>query len=186
MESRGFTLIELLVVVAIIGILASVILSSLNSAREKGRDTKRIADLKQIATALEMYFNDYGRYPARNNARTGTEACGGNSAWCSLVNDLNLYISSIPGDPLGSQINYRYYYDSDPGDNNQTYGMMVRLEASGNFDKVTDDGGYYNSSSSGGYYEVGQQPRYCMSEAGYTSSNRNWWGSPTTVCTGGN
>ncbi len=54
---RGFTLIELLVVIAIIGILSSVVLASLNSARAKSRDARRIADLKQIATALELYYD---------------------------------------------------------------------------------------------------------------------------------
>lgn len=60
---KGFTLIELLVVVAIIGILSSVVLASLNSARMKARDTKRMTNLTQIWTALEMYYNDHGYYP---------------------------------------------------------------------------------------------------------------------------
>lgn len=55
---RGFTLIELLVVIAIIGLLASVVLVSLNSARAKSRDAKRASDIRQFASALEMYYND--------------------------------------------------------------------------------------------------------------------------------
>lgn len=54
----GFTLIELLVVIAIIGLLASVVLVSLNSARAKSRDAKRLSDIRQFANALEMYYND--------------------------------------------------------------------------------------------------------------------------------
>lgn len=60
---RGFTLIELLVVIAIIGILASVVLASLNSARLKSRDTARAAQISQAKTAIEMFFIDNGRYP---------------------------------------------------------------------------------------------------------------------------
>jgi prepilin-type N-terminal cleavage/methylation domain-containing protein len=62
---RGFTLIELLVVIAIIGLLASVVLLSLNSARAKSRDAKRMADVKLIANAMELYFNDSGSYPVQ-------------------------------------------------------------------------------------------------------------------------
>lgn len=61
---RGFTLIELLVVIAIIGILSSVVLASLNSARRKGRDARRVADIKQLQLALELYYDANGSYPA--------------------------------------------------------------------------------------------------------------------------
>ncbi len=53
----GFTLIELLVVIAIIGVLASIVLASLNSARQKSRDARRIADVKQLQLALELYYD---------------------------------------------------------------------------------------------------------------------------------
>ena len=56
-KNKGFTLIELLVVIAIIGILASVVLASLSSARRKSRDARRIADIKQIQLALELHFD---------------------------------------------------------------------------------------------------------------------------------
>lgn len=64
-RTAGFTLIELLVVIAIIGLLASVVLISLNSARAKSRDAKRLADAKLMASSMELYFNDSGTYPAQ-------------------------------------------------------------------------------------------------------------------------
>lgn len=62
-RSSGFTLIELLVVVAIIGLLSSVVLASLNNARAKAKDTRRVADLKQMQLALELYHSDNNAYP---------------------------------------------------------------------------------------------------------------------------
>lgn len=86
-KNKGFTLIELLVVIAIIGILSSVVLASLNSAREKSRDAKRISDIKQLQLALEFYYDAEGGYP-------------------SAISTANLvtpgYIATIPTDPVGN------------------------------------------------------------------------------------
>ncbi len=60
---QGFTLIELLVVIAIIGLISSIILYNLAVARQKGRDTKRIADMQQIDTAIQIYIQDNGHAP---------------------------------------------------------------------------------------------------------------------------
>jgi prepilin-type N-terminal cleavage/methylation domain-containing protein len=63
-NQKGFTLIELLVVIAIIGILSTLSVLALNSARARARDAKRIADIRQIQTALEMYYNMNNTYPS--------------------------------------------------------------------------------------------------------------------------
>lgn len=61
---RGFTLIELLVVIAIIGLLSSVVMASLNSARNKALDAKRQSDMQAVKNALLLYANDHdGMYP---------------------------------------------------------------------------------------------------------------------------
>jgi type II secretion system protein G len=62
-KKKGFTLIELMVVIAIIGILATIITASLSTAKAKGRDAKRISDIKTIQTALALYYNDNQFYP---------------------------------------------------------------------------------------------------------------------------
>ncbi len=75
-NKSGFTLIELLVVIAIIGLLSTLSIVALNSARARARDARRVADVKQIQTALELYYNEQGKYPttalASGSAIAGT------------------------------------------------------------------------------------------------------------------
>ena len=69
-NGAGFTLIELLVVIPIIPLLSSVVLASVNSARKKARDARRLADMGAMQTALEFYYDQFGQYP------DGDRTCG--------------------------------------------------------------------------------------------------------------
>lgn len=99
---RGFTLIELLVVIAIIGVLSSVVLASLNTARAKANDAKIRTDLRQVSTALQLYFDKYGTYP------TNPQPCCGAllpAALTPLVTEG--FIPALPSSPNPS---YPYHY----------------------------------------------------------------------------
>jgi len=83
---RGFTLIELLVVIAIIAILAAIIFPVLSNAKERGRQARCLANLKQLGMAVTYYCDDNGgRFPfVRGAARPGLNWCGslGVQQWC--------------------------------------------------------------------------------------------------------
>ncbi len=70
-KTQGFTLIELLVVIAIIGILSSVVLASLNTARNKGADASVKSGLAQVRVQAELYYdsntNSYAGFCASAN-----------------------------------------------------------------------------------------------------------------------
>lgn len=97
-KSRAFTLIELLVVIAVIGILAGVLLAVINPLEQlkKTRDAQRKHDLTQIQKALEIYYNDNGKYPPAD-ANTGfiTDVYWGGT-WPG-------YMEVVPQDPSSEQ-----------------------------------------------------------------------------------
>ena len=98
-HSRGFTLIELLVVIAIIGLLSSIILASLNTARAKGRDAALFEDTRQLMTALQLYYNQYGVFPPSNpNNPPPVKYANieGSATDPTLKNDLAPYMSLLP------------------------------------------------------------------------------------------
>jgi len=84
-NKKGFTLIELLVVIAIIGLLSTLAIVSLNNARQKSRDSRRVSDVKQVQTALELYYNDAGGYPASDAADPGDKISYGNTVYMNAV-----------------------------------------------------------------------------------------------------
>jgi len=113
-RSKGFTLIELLVVISIIGILASIFIVGLGGVREKARDTKRIADLRQVQNALELYYSKEEEYPKLDT-------------WSGLQTTLigaSIGITKLPNDADTS-----YDYGSTDG---TSYVLKAKLEVTGN------------------------------------------------------
>lgn len=103
---KGFTLIELLVVIAIIGILAAIGVVAITGARVKARDAKRVADIKQIQSSLELYYTDQTYYPAGDALALG--ALTDCNTACDTISSTNgisdtaagtTYMGLIPKDP---------------------------------------------------------------------------------------
>lgn len=74
-NTKGFTLIELLVVISIIGLLSTVALTSVNAARQKANNAKKMADFSNISNALQVFYATYNRMP--RNYNVGSGACEG-------------------------------------------------------------------------------------------------------------
>lgn len=113
-KQKAFTLLELLVVMAILALLVGLGLRTFGSVQQKSRDNKRKQDLQSITKALELYYNDFKRYPYSMDGKImgcGSEAlasCAWGDVWRNETND-TLYMSKTPQDPGGGQ----YYYLSD-------------------------------------------------------------------------
>lgn len=97
---KGFTLIELLVVIAIIGVLSTLLVANFGAARERARDAQRKADLRNLQTALRLYYNDYGHYPVGTGTiegcDDGTISCDWGGSWTTTS---QTYMSVMPEDP---------------------------------------------------------------------------------------
>ena len=119
-NKNGFTLIELLVVIAIIGILATIVMVSLNTARSKARDARRVSDVRQLQLALQMSYDANGIYPASLAALAPT------------------FISTTPVDPDGTSV---YQYCVSP-----TKGYHLATKATG----LENAGGPLNSDADAG------------------------------------
>ena len=123
-NQKGFTLIELLVVIAVIGILASVVMASLNSARVKARNARRSSDVKQLVNAFNLGLEGSGSLP---NPGTGNWVCvsatcydtwGGYTTNSTVEAYLAPYLPAKPSDPVGGSRGYgggyMYFYDYPP------------------------------------------------------------------------
>ncbi|MFT6829443.1 MAG: prepilin-type N-terminal cleavage/methylation domain-containing protein [Candidatus Paceibacteria bacterium] len=176
MKKKGFTLIELLVVISIIGVLASIIITSLSDARTQAKNASVLTEMKSLETALELYYSDNNEYPNRD-FNTSNGSFNGNAA--SFLSDMTSYMQiDLEGpsyrNPAGDN-DVRFWYKSKPTTNYQSYAFMVQLKDS--TAGADEDGGYYAD-----YFEYGPDPRYCSDK--YSGSGGNWF-SGTDRCTGG-
>ena len=111
--AKGFTLVELLVVIAILGILATIGLVTFSSSQMRGREVQRKSDLKQISSALEIYYNDYGSYPIASNGQIlGCPIATPTSTVCTwgtgqFTDGKTVFLKTVPKDPTS---NFSYYY----------------------------------------------------------------------------
>lgn len=143
-SNRGFTLIELLVVIAIIGLLSSIIMTSLNSARVKARDSKRLSDILQIRNAMALYQADHnGDFPNGSNDYNPSQVDNSSQGWyclghsyngfknnkacwndgfgpthyssSNIDNKLSTYMPKIPDDPVNNTSKYGDAYMYNDG-----------------------------------------------------------------------
>jgi prepilin-type N-terminal cleavage/methylation domain-containing protein len=135
-KQKGFTLVEMIIVTVIIGILAGMVITVINIPRiqARSRDSRRIADLKRIQSALELYFSNNRAYPASPN-------------WVvfsgPIINGVDanatVYMNSVPIDPRtensgvecfgGADNPYGYYYRSMT-DGKYILGTVMEMESS--------------------------------------------------------
>jgi general secretion pathway protein G len=99
-SQRGFTLVELMVVVAIIALLAAIVIPNYVHARAQAAVSQSEANIKQIATSLELYYADQQSYPVGQDQAVTPALFGGSG---------NAYLAATPTNALGRQ-SYRYSY----------------------------------------------------------------------------
>lgn len=128
LNKKGFTLIELLVVIAIIGLLSTLAVVALGNARLKARDAKRLSDLKQLQTALELYYTDQSAYPSGSGISLGTTnyACLNGSGF-GVAGCGTPYMGQVPLDPLNTGSNVYTYTSAS-----STYTVTAVLEGTMN------------------------------------------------------
>lgn len=122
-NKKGFTLIELLIVMGALSIIATFVVVSFNSARVSSRDTKRVQQIKEIRTALELYYNRHKAYPT---AITPGQTFSNNGV---------VYIDPVPANPTprtdGGCLDSEYSYTPVTGNVNYTLNFCLGTSTGG-------------------------------------------------------
>ena len=128
---RGFTLVELLVVIAIISILTIITASQFQTAKRRANDVARKGDLSALSKALEMYYADYGRFPASDNGAIKVMDNGSSKvdSWGGEFSDNSsppyVYMKVMPMEKtLAATFPYCYVADN----NGTKFGLFAMME----------------------------------------------------------
>jgi len=145
---QGFTLVEMLIVIAIIAVLSTLILRGIGGALPKSRDARRIGDLRNVQSSLELYYSKQGTYPKAEN-------------WDDLQTEMKVVLGEnfkLPKDPSGGTYYYCPGAESIAGAVN-SYVLGAQLEVTSSTDETLtgitcgqDCGKLYNG---GVFYCVG-------------------------------
>jgi general secretion pathway protein G len=167
----GFTMIELLIVIAILGMMLAMVSGNYFSSLQRGRDAKRKAELGELKTALNLYYQDYQTYPAADHNQI--VACGQEGALrnCDMTIQCSgefetfsgsdcaaatpkLYMKTLPRDPSHmNNLSFKYINSSS-----DDFCLLTDLENSNDNDLATSHARC--NSSCGGNCNSGN--KYCM------------------------
>jgi len=145
-NNKGFTLIELLIALTIIAILSGAALAALSGFRASARDTRRIGDLQNMQSYLELYFNRWGRYPGDATGGSGgpTGGCTA-SNWTDVTTALGSIMdtSRVPIDPVAGR-SYCYGVDTTAGSAGLSYVVGAQMETGNSVLANDTDGTLFN------------------------------------------
>jgi prepilin-type N-terminal cleavage/methylation domain-containing protein len=105
-QKSGFTLIELMVVVAIVGLIATAVLASMQSSRIAARDAQRVQEARQLVSALELYRNQNGRYPCSGGSLLCAVGSAGGAAQAVIKNNTGTYTAGTPPANLRTALSF--------------------------------------------------------------------------------
>src|SRR4051812_24477977 len=113
-RKKGFTLIELLAVLAIISILMSIVLGTIQTARIKARDARRSGDIRQVINALALMYDADGKFPC-HTVQTDRDWSGNVNSDFMLPFIQRKFLTALPTDPSNGDYKYEFGTMGDPG-----------------------------------------------------------------------